>query len=162
MFCSVCGNELDSKMIKNEGDIPYCSNCDKLFFPKMNLAIIAILTNDKNQICLINQKGSNQFKVLIAGFIKPLETLEDCVKREIKEEVGIIVDTVHYLNSYFYEGNDVLMVGFNAITIQNDIIIDQDELDKADWYDFNDCLHRIREGSIAFKLVKQFLNQNQI
>ena len=54
MYCCVCGNILEVKIIKNEGDIPYCSNCDKLFFPKVDIAMIAILTNDKNQICLVN------------------------------------------------------------------------------------------------------------
>ncbi len=157
LYCSDCGNKLDIKQIINEGDIPYCSHCDKLFFPKVNLAIIAILTNDKNQICLVNQNGDSRYKVLIAGYVKPNETLEECVKREIKEEVGIDVNHSHYLNSYFYDSKQVLMVGYNAKTAQTEFHIDPNEIDHVNWYEYDDCLHRIREGSIAYKLVKQFL-----
>ncbi len=161
MYCSECGNKLDVKEITNEGNIPYCSSCDKLFFPTIKLAMIAIVTNDKNQICLVNQNGDNRYKVLIAGYVKPNETLEECVKREIKEEIGIDVIHVDYLNSHSYDSKQVLMVGFNAQTTQTEFHMDPNEIDQVDWYEYNDALHRIREGSIAYQLVKQFLENNQ-
>lgn len=157
LYCTECGNKLDVKEIANEGNIPYCPTCDQLFFPKLNLAMIAIVTNDQNQICLVNQKGNGQYKVLIAGYVKPNETLEDCVKREVKEELGIEVKDVHYLNSYAYESKQVLMVGFHAKAIQTELNIDPNEIDHAEWYAYHDSVHRIREGSIAYQLVNQFL-----
>ena len=158
MYCTICGSMLGFKRIDKEGDIPFCRDCNKLFFPKVNLAMIAILTNMKNQICLINQKGSNEYKVLIAGYIKSRETLEECVKREILEEVGIDIIQCDYLNSHYYEKSDVLMVGYHALTKQYDFKIDDNELDNANWYDLNDAIRRIREGSIAYLLVEQYLN----
>ena len=157
MFCTVCGNELELKTIDKEGEIPFCKKCNQLFFPKVNLAMIAILTNTKNQICLINQKALSQYKVLLAGYIKPGETLEDCVKREIFEEIGIQIKQCEYLNSHFYDRSNVLMAGFHAVTDQLDFVIDDTEVDNANWYELNDALHRIREGSIAYMLVQQYL-----
>lgn len=157
MFCYKCGNELITKYVKNEGEIPYCVMCDELIFPKTNLAMIAILVNEAEEICLINQSNLSIHKVLIAGYVKQGETIEDCVKREIKEEVGIDITDLHYLKSHYYEGNQVLMVGFYAKTKQTDFIIDKDEIDSASWYKINDCLHRIREGSIAYQLVEQYI-----
>jgi len=156
MYCTECGNELIIKDINKEGEIPFCKTCEKLFFPKVDLAMIAILTNSKNQVCLINQKNRLDYKVLLAGFIKPGETLEDCVRREIKEEVGVEVYNCNYLNSHFYENNNVMMVGFHAETLDEDLVIDDDELECASWYDFEDVIGRIREGSIADMLYKQF------
>jgi len=156
MYCTECGNELIIKDINKEGEIPFCKTCEKLFFPKVDLAMIAILTNSKNQVCLINQKNRLDYKVLLAGFIKPGETLEDCVRREIKEEVGVEVYNCNYLNSHFYENNNVMMVGFHAETFDEDLVIDDDELECASWYDFEDVIGRIREGSIADMLYKQF------
>ncbi len=156
MYCKDCGKELDFKNINNEGDIPYCAVCDKLHFPKVNLAMIAILSNQKNQVCLINQNNNFKYKVLIAGFIKPGETLEECVKREIKEEVGVDIIKCDYLNSHFYDSSDVLMVGFHAETNQLNLVIDENEVDKASWYDIDDVIGRMREGSIADLLYKQY------
>lgn len=161
MYCSQCGQLLDVKEIDNEGSIPYCSACDKLFFPKVDLAIIAVVTNEKNQICLVKQQLESQYKVLIAGYIKPNETLEACVRREIKEEIGINVDHVEYINSYFYDRKQVLMVGFNAKTIHEDLKIDPAEIIEANWYNYHDSLDKIREGSIAHKLVKEFLEKKE-
>lgn len=159
MYCTICGKELGVKNIHNEGEIPFCLECNKLYFPRVDIAIIAILTNAKNQACLTNQNLEGKYKVLIAGFVKPGETLEECVKREIKEEVGIDISTSRYMNSYHYENKSVLMVGFHAKTDQEDFLIDEEEIDHASWFEFEDCLHQIREGSIAHQLFKQFLSQ---
>ncbi|MBU1145780.1 MAG: NUDIX domain-containing protein [Firmicutes bacterium] len=156
MYCSLCGKKLELKNIHNEGEIPFCKECHKLYFPRIDIAIIAILTNDKSEVCLTNQNKEGKYKVLIAGFVKPNETLEECVIREIKEEVGIDVLSCSYLNSYHYDTNNVLMVGFHAKTSQSDFLIDKEEIDNAAWYDLHDVIGRIREGSIADLLYKQF------
>lgn len=155
MYCTVCGNELGFKNIINEGEIPFCNECDKLYFPKVDIAMIAILTN-KDKVCLLNQNNVSKYKVLIAGFTKPGETLEECVRREIKEEVGIDIINCNYLNSHFYDNNEVLMVGFQAETEQLKLVIDKNEVDTANWYDKDDVIGRIREGSIADMLYKQY------
>lgn len=159
MYCTICGKELELKHIHNEGEIPFCLDCNKLYFPRVDIAIIAILTNAKDQVCLTNQNKEGKYKVLIAGFVKPGETLEECVKREIKEEVGIDVTASRYMSSYHYEGNSVLMVGFHAQTDQEDFLIDEEEIDNVSWYEVEDCLHQIREASIAHQLFKQYLSQ---
>lgn len=155
MYCTECGNELEFKSIVNEGEIPFCKECNKLYFPKVDIAMIAILTN-KDKVCLLNQNNISKYKVLIAGFIKPGETLEECVRREIKEEVGIDIINCNYLNSHFYEKKEILMIGFQAETKQLDLVIDKNEVDSAAWYDKDDVIGRIREGSIADKLYKQY------
>ena len=158
MYCTICGNKLELRSIDNEGDIPFCKKCNKLFFPKVNLAMIAILTNAENQICLVNQKSLSSYKVLLAGYVKPGETLEECVKREIFEEVGVNIIKCDYLNSHHYEKSNVLMAGFHAITAQYDFSIDNTEIDNANWYELDDALRRIRKGSIAYILVQQYIN----
>jgi len=158
MFCKKCGNKISTRFIKNEGDIHYCETCEEFQFPKTNLAMIAILVNENNQICLINQNRESKYKILIAGFIKQQETLEECVIREIKEEVGIDVFEVNYLRSHFYANKDTLMVGYYAKTNQVEFNLDLDEVDNATWYSPDDCLNRMRQGSIAYQLVEQYLD----
>lgn len=162
MYCSICGNELETKEIHNEGVIPYCANCNKLYFPRVDIATISILTNSRNEVCLTTQNKEGTYKVLIAGFVKPGESLEECVKREIKEEIGIDVATCEYLNSYHYDKNDVLMVGFHATTDQYDFALDETEIKEASWHQKEECLSLIRSGSIAHRLMKQFLMKSEM
>ena len=159
MYCINCSKELIEKDVKGEGSIPYCPVCDKLYFEKSSIAMIAIVVNPEGQICLTNQNKLSTYKVLIAGYLKVGETIEDCVKREVQEEIGVRVSKTRFLKSHFYDKNKVLMMGFVAYTDDVELVIDQDEVDCASWYDVNDCLWRIREGSIAYLLVKQYINE---
>ena len=161
MYCTICGSELEKKSIEKEGEIPFCKKCNKLYFPTVDIAMISILTNSKNQICLINQNKLSKYKVLIAGYIKPGESLEDCVEREIKEEVGLDITHCNYLNSHHYEKSNVLMVGYHAVTEQYEFQIDETEVDNAAWYNLDDAIGRIREGSIAYLLVKQYIENSE-
>lgn len=159
MYCSNCGKLTTLKHVHNEGDIPFCESCNKLFFPTINVAIIAILTNQLGEVCLVDQSSNSSYKVLIAGFIKPEETLEDCVTREILEELGVRVSSCQYLNSYFYGNNNVLMVGYHATTNEVNFTIDKTEIDHAQWFKVDDVIGRMREGSIADQLYRQFYSE---
>ncbi|MBU1020515.1 MAG: NUDIX domain-containing protein, partial [Firmicutes bacterium] len=96
------------------------------------------------------------YKVLIAGFVKQGERLEECVAREIKEEVGIEITRCTYINSHYYNRNNVLMVGFHAETDQTEFIKDEIEIHEVDWYNKHEVIGKIRDGSIADMLYKQF------
>lgn len=159
MYCSNCGKLTTIKHVHNEGDIPFCEPCNKLIFPTINVAIIAILSNLQGEVCLVDQSSNSNFKVLIAGFIKPEETLEDCVARELHEELGVSITSCRYLNSYFYGKNNVLMVGYHATTSELEFTIDKTEIDHASWYHIDDVIGRIREGSIADQLYRQYYNE---
>ncbi|MCU0628981.1 MAG: NUDIX domain-containing protein, partial [Methanoregulaceae archaeon] len=48
---------------------------------------------------------------VLAGFLEPYENFEDCVHREVKEEVGIDVTNIRYFGSEQWPFPDSLMVG---------------------------------------------------
>lgn len=161
MYCEQCGTKLGTRFVKNEGEVPYCNTCEKLFFEKSNVAMIAIVVNKDNKICLVNQKGAPKYKVLIAGYLKVGETIEQCVEREIKEEIGLTISEITFMKSHYYDNKNVLMMGFYAKTNDIEFEIDEEEIESANWYNQDDCLWRIREGSIAYQLVTQYINLNE-
>ena len=66
--------------------------------------------------------------------MEPGETLEECVAREVHEEVGIVVKNIRYFGSQPWPFPDSLMLGFTAEYESGDIRIDGAEIADAHWY----------------------------
>ncbi len=160
-YCKHCGNELITKKIDNEGDIPYCSSCDSLFFPSSDIAIIAVITNDQNEILMLKQNVISDHYVLVAGYYKQGEKLEQTVIREVFEETGIAVENVTPIGNYYYEKKNIVMFGFHGHAINTDIHIDPNEVDDAAWIKVSKAVETLKEASIAQQVVKDYLiNKN--
>ena len=71
---------------------------------------------------------------LIAGFVEPGESFEECLRREVKEEVGIEIDSIRYFGSQPWPFPHSLMVGFIARHASGEIRVDGDEIVDAGWY----------------------------
>ena len=71
---------------------------------------------------------------VLAGFVEPGESLEQAVRREVKEEAGITVGEVRYDSSQPWPFPSSLMIGFTAEALDDDIRIGDDELEDARWF----------------------------
>jgi NAD+ diphosphatase len=70
----------------------------------------------------------------LAGFVEPGEMLEDTVRRETREEVGVEVRNIRYFGSQPWPFPHSLMIAFTAEYAGGEIAIDPDELDDARWF----------------------------
>ncbi len=61
-----------------------------------------------------NKRFPSGFYSVLAGFVEPGETLEECVRREVFEEAGIHIDNIHYFGSQPWPFPHSLMVAFVA------------------------------------------------
>lgn len=110
--CNVCGTELIEKYLENEGMIPYCEKCEAYRFKMFNTAISAIVYNTTGeQILLIQQYGRTN-NILVAGYVMQGENVEQTLKREVKEELGLNVVDFQYNQSEYYEKSNTLMINF--------------------------------------------------
>lgn len=153
-YCPHCGNKLIKKEIGDEGMIPYCTACEIPLWDLFTTCIIAAVVNKENEIALLRQNYvSATSYVCVAGVMKPGESAEDTVIREIKEEIGQDVETLEYIKSYPYEKKEMLMIGFKAMVEKSEFII-SGEVDSVEWVSYEHALEKLREGSIAWQLVK--------
>ena len=155
-YCTSCGSELIKKEIRGEETIPFCPQCNKLFFPHINLAILVILVNEKEEICLLKQKEVNDFHVLIAGYNDKGESLEETVIREVQEEVGINVQYLKYFKSYYYEKKNILMCAFVAHTNTAKLNIAFTEVDDALWVKKAEVVGMLRKDSIGYNFFADY------
>ena len=154
-YCTVCGSEAIQKEIGDEGLMPFCPTCQMPLWDYFNTSIICAVVNEQEEIALLRQNYvSTTNYVCVAGHMKSAESAEETVTREVKEEIGQDVEQLIYIRSYPYEKKNLLMLGFLAKVNKKDFKL-SGEVDSVEWFPLNDALSMLREGGIAWQLVKE-------
>ena len=84
----------------------------------------------------------------LAGFVEPGESLEDAVRREVHEEIGVAVGDVHYLGSQPWPFPSSVMLGFRARALATDLQPDGVEIAEARWFTRKELLEQVRTGAV--------------
>ena len=159
IYCPFCGTKLSSKEIGDEGMIPFCENCNIPLWDMFTTSIIAAVVNEYDEVALLRQDYvSTTNYVCVAGIMKIGESAEETVIREVKEEIGQVVETLEFISSYPYEKKEMLMLGYKATVKKQEFQL-SGEVDSVEWVKFENALALLREGSIAWQLVKTVIGE---
>jgi NAD+ diphosphatase len=153
-YCGRCGSETETL----QGDrAKKCPKCGLLNYPTIAPAIITAIIKDNKILLAHNKAFRGNMHSLIAGFVEPGETLEECVEREVMEEVGIKVKDIKYWGSQPWPFPNSLMLGFTAQYESGEIKEDGTEIVSADWFDANNLPELPSQISIARKIIDWYL-----
>jgi len=154
-FCGRCGG--DMQQLPNERSMK-CPVDGFTAYPRLSPAVIMLVTNDEGQ-ALLGRSGLWKVPMYstLAGFVEPGETLEETVRREVFEEVGLHVHKVRYFGSQSWPFPNSLMLGFTAEWKSGDIDIDGEEIVDAQWFDPSNLPMIPPRHSIARQLIDSWL-----
>lgn len=135
-YCSRCGEYLYTAQA---GHLLRCHACGTDHFPRTDPAVIMLVTDADDRALLARnpQWPEHRFSTL-AGFVEPGEGLEDAVRREVNEEVGLEVVEATYLASQPWPFPQSLMLGFQARAAGTDLALDPEEIAEAQWFTRDD------------------------
>ncbi|MCR5786543.1 MAG: NUDIX domain-containing protein [Acholeplasmatales bacterium] len=152
-YCPLCGTKTNSIHLGDE-DLSLCPKCNKKY-PSFNYTcVIIICINEEGNIAVIRQSyGVDRF-VLVAGFVKPLEALEDCVKREVNEELGLNASNIRYLESIPMENTENLMCAF-VCDVKGFISLSS-EVKEIKFVKIDEAIKLLNSATIALKVVKDY------
>ncbi|MFC4375184.1 NAD(+) diphosphatase [Nocardia halotolerans] len=105
-------------------------------FPRIDPAVICLVHDGADQVLLARQHSwpATMFS-LLAGFVEAGESLERCVEREVREEVGVDLHDIHYLGSQPWPFPRSLMVGFAAVgDPAQELVFSDGEIAEAHWF----------------------------
>lgn len=167
-FCGICGSPTTGSQ---GGHARVCTEpaCAAQQFPRTDPVVLMLVTrslNGSSQCLLARQRHWMPGLVsALAGFVEPGETLEEAVRREVREETGLEIDAVQYCGSQPWPFPSSLMLGFRA-EARNwpELKVDGDELEDARWF-HRDEVAAIRSlglrlpfrGTIARALIEAWL-----
>lgn len=121
--------------------------------PRISPAIIVAITRGREILLAKGINFQGDFYSVLAGFVEPGETFEECVQREVGEEVGLKVKNIKYFGSQPWPFPDSLMVGFTAEYASGNINIDEKEILDAEWFTAEQLPLIPGVGSIARRLI---------
>jgi NAD+ diphosphatase len=130
-FCANCGA---ATRIAAAGWRRECDACKAQHFPRTDPVVIMLALEGER--CLLGRQSRwpKGMYSCLAGFVEPGETIEEAVRREIREESGITCGEVAYLASQPWPFPSSLMIGCFARATSRDIVVDGEELEDARWF----------------------------
>ncbi len=153
-YCSQCGAQNENKIDERA---KLCPSCGFINYPRVSPAIIVAITRGHEILLAQGSSFQAAFYSVLAGFVEPGETFEECVQREVEEEVGLKVKNIKYFASQPWPFPDSLMVGFTAEYAGGDISIDDMEILDAGWFTAEQLPLIPGSGSIARRLIDWFV-----
>ena len=111
-----------------------------LEYPRTDPAVICLVHDGWRKVLLARQpQWPDGMYSHVAGFVEAGESLEGCVRREVEEEVGVVVDHVRYLGSQPWPFPRSLMVAFHAVGDPDaEIVLEDEEISDARWFDVDE------------------------
>lgn len=152
-FCPVCGH-VPQDEVGTWGR--HCPHCGHTAYPHVTPAILA-LVHDGERMLLTHKPGWGKRYSCIAGFTEPGESLEECVQREVYEEVGLEVTNVCYVGSQPWPFPHQLMAGYTAQYIGGTLRLEQQELDDALWFSVDALPEMPPPMSLAYHIIKTWV-----
>ena len=153
-FCGRCGQKMEPSDIERA---MVCPDCGLIEYPKICPAVIvAVINGDK---LMVTRYADRPFRgwALIAGFVEIGETLEDTVRREVMEEVGVKVKNLRYYKNQPWSFTDTLLCGFYCDLDGDDTVtLDTAELKEAHWLSREELPPRQNEASLTAEMMERF------
>lgn len=153
-YCGVCGSRTERDPAERA---KLCPSCGFRQYPRVAPAMIVAVVRDGRLLLAqsVRYRG-NRYSVL-AGFVEPGETLEECVRREVFEETRIEVTNLRYFDSQSWPFPHSLMVAFTAEYAAGEILVDKTELRHAYWCKPDELPEVPSRMSVSRRLIDWFV-----
>ena len=152
-FCGACGQET---VFDTKERAKVCPHCGNRIYPRINPAVIVGVTNG-DSLLLTRYRTGYAHNALVAGFTEIGETMEETVRREVMEEVGLRVKTIRYYKSQPWGvAADILMGFYCDVNGEPTIHMDKGELKYAEWVRRPDIVLQPTDDSLTNEMMKTF------
>ncbi|HUX69556.1 MAG TPA: NAD(+) diphosphatase [Cellulomonadaceae bacterium] len=145
--CPRCGS---STTVEESGWVRRCPQDGSLHYPRTDPAVIMAVTDADDRVLLGHAApwSPGRFSTL-AGYVEPGEPLEQAVRREVREEVGVLVGDVEYVSSQPWPFPASLMLGFRGRALTTELTVDGIEVTEARWFTRHALADAVRSAEVV-------------
>ena len=130
-YCGACGRATVARTSERSRE---CPGCGLVAYPRLAPAVMGLVRREKDLLLARAPRFPKDMYSALAGFVEPGETLEQCLEREVYEEVGIKIRNVRYFASQPWPFPHSLMIAFFADYCSGEIRVDGAEIEDAKWF----------------------------
>lgn len=112
-----------------------CPQCTLVAYPRITPAMMALVTRGRELLLARAPRFPEGMFSALAGFVEAGESVEDTVRREVREEVGIEVGALRYFGSQSWPFPNSLMLAFVCEYAGGEICPQEAEIAEAGWFD---------------------------
>jgi NAD+ diphosphatase len=153
-YCGRCGTPTVDKPGERARE---CPACGLIAYPRISPAMMALVTRDKEILLARAHRFPPGMYSALAGFVEPGETIEDCLHREVREEVGVEVHAPAYFGSQSWAFPHSLMVAYTAEYAGGELRPEAAEIEDARWFSAANLPLLPSPVSIARRLIEATL-----
>lgn len=153
-FCGHCATTL---VHKADERALVCPNCGRVIYPNIAVAVIVGIIDGERILLSRYAAGRYRNYALIAGYVEIGEPLEDAVRREVMEEVGLNVTNIRYYTSQPWGFSQTLLVGFFAdLDGASGVQVEPRELSEAVWVSRDEMPESDARISMTAQMMEAF------
>jgi NAD+ diphosphatase len=130
-YCGRCGTPTRNKGGERAKE---CPACGYVAYPRVTPAMMVLVTRGRELLLARAPRFPPGMYSALAGFVEPGETIEDCIHREVREEVGIRVGDIRYFASQSWAFPHSLMIAYTAEYASGELQPDAAEIAEAKWF----------------------------
>jgi NAD+ diphosphatase len=149
-YCGRCGTPT---LDKPDERAKQCPACGYVTYPRVSPAMMVLVTRGRELLLARSNRFPQATYSALAGFVELGESIEDCIHREVLEEVGVEVDNLRYFDSQSWPFPHSLMIAFNAEYVSGEARPCDDEIADAQWFKLDALPQLPGPVSISRKLI---------
>ena len=130
-YCGRCGTPTEAKSGERAR---LCPACKLSAYPRIAPAVMALVRREGEVLLGRGPHFPPGMYSALAGFVEAGETLEQCVEREVQEEVGVRVSRIRYFTSQPWPFPNSLMIAFVCDWRSGEIRPQAGEIEAANWF----------------------------
>lgn len=153
-FCGGCATAMEA--VAGERAM-HCPRCNLRQYPRLSPSMIVLVTRGDEVLLARSPRFVTGVYSTLAGFVEPGESVEQCVAREVREEVGVEVCDIEYQGSQNWPFPHSLMLGFHARYAGGEIVRQEEEIEDARWFSIHELPPLPASRSIARYLIDLYV-----
>ena len=155
--CGYCGS---IKRFSESEEALFCKCNNIMVYPTISPCVLALIHKDNKILLARNALFPEGLFSALAGFIEVSETAEECVEREVFEEVSLKVKNVKYFGSQSWPFPSQLMLAYICEYESGEINVDGKEIVEADWYDLDNLPNTPPNSTLSGTLINSYVSDH--